>query len=219
MGVHAQAFSTAEVLRLMKIFNTAAMDQRGGWQPSLGLELALAEAMEAPAAPAAPAPVPVSPRSKPQAVNEAAPAKPVPAPKQKQENAGSDQKGGEPPARKPAEKAVITAGEVIKAWKDIQHSLPKEQANLKGLLNSVRTIEVQGKTLILGFASDVLVSKMDKPDQIEAAQKAIAEKLGVQVIIRCVVTTAKGKIPSDVPQDGMVATAIRQGGEIVDMDE
>ena len=78
---------------------------------------------------------------------------------------------------------------------------------------------MQGKTLILGLASDVLVSKIDKPDQIEAIQKLIRDEFGVHVNVRCVVTTAKGKIPPNVAQDGMVATAIQHGGEIVDMQD
>src|SRR5262249_26247430 len=49
MSQHARSFSTPEVLRMMKSFNSAAVDARSGWQPSLGLELALAEAMETPA--------------------------------------------------------------------------------------------------------------------------------------------------------------------------
>ena len=80
-------------------------------------------------------------------------------------------------------------------------------------------IDVQGKTLILGLASDVLVSKIDKPDQIEAIQKLIKDEFGVNVNVRCVVTTAKGKIPPNVAQDGMVATAIQHGGEIVDLQD
>lgn len=78
---------------------------------------------------------------------------------------------------------------------------------------------MQGSTLILGLASDVLVSKIDKPDQLEAIQKLIKDHFGVDVSIRCIVTNAKGKIPSNVAQDGMVATAIQHGGEIVDMQE
>jgi hypothetical protein len=80
-------------------------------------------------------------------------------------------------------------------------------------------IDMQGKTLILGLASDVLVSKIDKPDQIEAIQKLIKNQFNVDVNVRCIVTTAKGKIPPNVAQDGMVATAIQHGGEIVDMQE
>ncbi len=78
-------------------------------------------------------------------------------------------------------------------------------------------IDVQGKTLILGLASDVLVSKIDKPDQIEAIKKLIKDQFGVDMNIRCVVTTAKGKVPPNIPQDGMVAAAIQHGGEIVDI--
>jgi len=43
-----------------------------------------------------------------------------------------------------------------------------------------------------------------------------------RVVIRAkaeIVTNAKGKLPSHVAQDGMVAAAIQHGGEIVDMDE
>jgi hypothetical protein len=117
----------------------------------------------------------------------------------------------------PADRSAINAGEVIKAWKHLASSLPKSQANLSALLNSVKMIDMQGRLLILGLASDVLVSKIDKPDQIEAIQKLIRDEFGVEVNVRCVVTTAKGKIPPNVPQDGMVATAIQHGGEIVDM--
>jgi hypothetical protein len=80
-------------------------------------------------------------------------------------------------------------------------------------------IDMEGKTLILGLASDVLVSKIDKPDQIEVIQKLIKDEFGVDVNIRCVVTTAKGKIPPNIPQDGMVAAALQQGGEIVDVQD
>jgi hypothetical protein len=122
-----------------------------------------------------------------------------------------------PQAPQPSETATISAGDVIKAWKHLSASLPKAQANLSALLNSVRMIDMQGQTLILGLASDVLVSKIDKPDQIEAIQKLIRDEFGVDVAVRCVVTTAKGKIPPNIPQDGMVAAAIQHGGQIVDM--
>ncbi|MGE5251792.1 MAG: DNA polymerase III subunit gamma/tau [Bacteroidota bacterium] len=221
MQAHAQAFSTADVLRMMKVFNAAAADLRGGWQPSLGLELALAELVEAPAAPVTPPPVPPAraEHPAPRPVAKDVPPTPPAVQKVKSEGPAAPPKSAEPEVKSSGEQPVVAAGEVIKHWKDIVGSLPRSQANLKGLLNSVRAVEVQGKTLLLGFASDVLVSKMDKPDQMEAAQKAISEKLGVQVSIRCVVMNVKGKVPSDVPQDGMVATAIRHGGEIVDVED
>ena len=115
------------------------------------------------------------------------------------------------------EQATVSAADVIKAWKRLTASLPKSQANLSALLNSVKMIDVQGHTLILGLASDVLISKIDKPEQIDLIRKLIEDEFGVDMNVRCVVTTAKGKIPPDIPQDGMVAAAIQHGGQIVDM--
>jgi len=193
MQAHAKSFSTSDVLRMMKAFNNAAVDLRGGWQPSLSLELALAEVLDD-TPPQSPPIVGgtqgVARQTKPKVEKEAAP--------------------------HPQEKSAVSAGDVIKAWKQLSASLPKAQANLSALMNSVRMIDVRGRTLILGLASDVLVSKIDKPDQIEAIQKLIKDEFGAEVSVRCVVTNAKGKIPANVAQDGMVATAIQHGGEIVD---
>jgi len=198
MQAHAKSFSTSDVLRMMKAFNNAATDLRGGWQPSLSLELALAEVLD-------------SPTESPQI---AAPSQPKPKPA----TVSRTESGAAVEASHP-EKSAVSAGDVIKAWKQMSASLSKAQANLSALMNSVRMIDVQGKTLILGLASDVLVSKIDKPDQIEAIQKLIKDEFGADVSVRCVVTNAKGKIPANVAQDGMVATAIQHGGEIVDMQD
>ena len=91
--------------------------------------------------------------------------------------------------------------------------------SLDGLLNSCKPLEIRGDELYLGFASDVLVKKMDQPQQIEATRKAIAEITGVDLSIKCVVTNAKGQLPPHVNPDGMVATAIQNGGEIVDVQD
>jgi DNA polymerase-3 subunit gamma/tau len=208
MDAHAKSFSTTDVLRMMKIFNNAATDLRGGWQPSLSIELALAEVMDAPA---------VS-----QSIAAPHQAKPQPDPVSKTESNTSalpkghrdDVSAVEAPV---SDKPIINSGDIIKSWKHLAASLPKSQANLSALLNSVKMIDVQGKTLVLGLASDVLVSKIDKPDQIEIIQKLIKDNFNVELSVRCTVTNAKGKVPTDVAQDGMVAAAIQHGGEIVDM--
>jgi len=217
MQAHARSFTTSDVLRMMKSFNNAATDLRGGWQPSLSLELALAEVLDAPNE-ATPTPAALSSPSgtrqtKPQPLASAQD-KPVSVSRTESKPQAESEV-----APHPAEKAIINAGDIIKVWKSMSTSLPKAQANLSALMNSVRMIDVQGKTLILGLASDVLVSKIDKPDQIEAIQKLIKDQFGVDVNIRCMVTNAKGKIPPNVAQDGMVATAIQHGGEIVDMQD
>jgi DNA polymerase-3 subunit gamma/tau len=208
MQSHARSFSSSEVLRMMKAFNNAATDLRGGWQPSLSLELAFAEVLDAPAA-SAPQPAAIT-HSKPQPVQLASP--PV-------GGTGGEANTAEVVSTQqtsPAQKSSLDASDIIKAWKHMSAALPKSQANLSALMNSVKMIDVQHGTLILGLASEVLVSKLDKPDQVEAIQKLIRDEFGVDMPVRCMVTTARGKIPPNVPQDGMVATAIQHGGEIVD---
>ena len=222
MQSHARSFSTNDVLRMMKAFNNAATDLRGGWQPSLSLELALAEVLDTPNEPA-PRPsasppvatVRAQPQSTPVAHTEST-YKPSQSENTRNEETDSAP-NEESKASHPVETSTVSAGDIIKAWKHLSASLPKAQANLSALLNSVKMIDVQGKTLVLGLASDVLVSKIDKPDQLEAIQKLIRDQFGVDMNIRCVVTTAKGKVPPNVPQDGMVAAAIQHGGQIVDM--
>jgi DNA polymerase-3 subunit gamma/tau len=209
MDAHAKSFSTTDVLRMMKIFNNAATDLRGGWQPSLSIELALAEVLDAPAEsnqPAAPRPTP--PKSVSVSKTESQP---------EVKSASSPQGEAQKSVPIEVEAPAINSGDIIKSWKHLAASLPKSQANLSALLNSVKMIDVQGKTLVLGLASDVLVSKIDKPDQIEAIQKLIKDNFNVELSVRCTVTNAKGKVPANVAQDGMVAAAIQHGGEIVDM--
>jgi hypothetical protein len=177
----------------------------------LSLELALAEVLDSPAEShqvAAPRQTPPKPAATQRAESK---------PEVKSEAKDSALSAVEVQA--PAEKPVLNSADIIKAWKSLAASLPKAQANLSALLNSVRMIDIQGKTLLLGLASEVLVEKLDKPDQVEAIQKLIKDSFNVDIAVRCIVTNAKGKIPANVPQDGMVATAIQHGGEIVDMDE
>lgn len=208
MEAHAKAFTSTDVLRMMKIFNNAAVDLRGGWQPSLSLELALAEVIDAPAEVAQ---VAASPRTPPKPASAA-------QAKSKPEADVLYQTADTKPEVKP-EAPAINSNDIVKAWKPLINALPKAQANLGALMNSVKMIDVQGKTLILGMASEVLVEKLNKPDQIETIQRLIKDRFHVDLSVRCVVTNAKGKLPSHVAQDGMVAAAIQHGGEIVDMDE
>ena len=207
MEAHAKAFNNSDVLRMMKIFNNAATDLRGGWQSSLSLELALAEVIDSPAEVAQVAvssPQGVAPQPKP---------KPVSAPVA--ESKPEVKSEAQPVVESPA----INSNDIVKAWKPLINTLPKDKNTLGALMNSVKMIDVQGKTLILGMASDVLVEKLNKPDQIETIQRLIKDHFHVELSVRCVVTNAKGKLPSHVAQDGMVAAAIQHGGEIVDMDD
>jgi DNA polymerase III gamma/tau subunit len=212
MSEHARAFSTQDVLRMMKAFNAAAVDTRGGWQPSLSLELAVAEVLEAPI-------------DIPPAWKEAKPVKTkdVKVPEQKIEPEQKPAKSAESTvtaASKPKTEApAIGLAEVAKAWRDIRSVIKPDHPGIEALLNSCKPLEVRGSELYLGFQSDTVRALMDIKEKLEVAQAAIKEVLDVELSIKCVVTNAKGQIPPNVNPDGMVATAIQNGGEIVDVQD
>jgi len=117
------------------------------------------------------------------------------------------------------DEAAIRLAEINKSWKDIRAVIKPNHPGVEALLNSCKPMDVRGDELILGFQSDTVRALMDKPENLEATQKAIADVLGVSLKVKCAVTNAKGKLPPHVSADGMVATALDHGGEIVDVQE
>ena len=72
----------------------------------------------------------------------------------------------------------------------------------------------------LGFASDVLKDKMEKEENLSAVQAALDDIAGVPMQVRCFIASGKsGEVPPGVDNSGMVAAALRLGGEIVDKNE
>ena len=229
MQTHAGAFTHPEVLRMVKAFNAAATDLRGGWQPSLNLELAVAELIEAPEpdpaqnnfvnSPTNQTPEPTETKSNPAVRQKPAPDQIAQAPNLLNQEANLQDKKDSDGVKQKSVTSPSTTTEIIKSWKQVVALINKDQPNLAALLNSVRTIEMHGNTLVLGFASQVLVEKMEKAEHLEMTRSTVKKTTNADPEIRCVVTTAKGKLPPNIQQDGMVATALNQGGEIIDLDE
>ena len=201
MKAHAKAFTNHEVLRMMKAFNTAALDTRGGWQPSLSLELAVAEVLDAPEETPAVKPAEKSTPAKKSA--RVAPAE-TKAPKTE----AVQKSAGDAP--------VVNLTELNNAWRDVRSIIKPDNPGIEALLNSSKLLDVRGSELYLGFQSETVRALMDIKEKLDVAQLAIKDVLGVDLTIKCVVTNAKGQLPPDVNPDGMVAAAIQNGGEIVD---
>lgn len=247
MNLHAGKLGAATLIRMMKAFNAAAADTRGGWQPSLALELALAESFEGerpgPTAgagesgtggslPNRGASLPAGGKGRPPAAQlRGIPAHTV------DEGPGTNRYQAAPPEvpqAQPAnvprpeplegrteedERPAIGLADVAGAWKEIRGALKRTHPTVDGLLNSSKPVEMNGDELVLGFQTDAVRALMDTPEKKEAARAAIAAVLGHAVRLRCVVINARGKVPPSISQDGMVATALNQGGEIVDMQD
>ncbi len=207
----AKVLTSGEILRMIKIFNIAASDPRGSWQPSLPMELALAEVMETPsAAPLAAAPLAAAASTEVNMTKKFQ-AEPAVLKPQKMDQA---QEIPQPPAESTGK---VTLGQMMKSWKQVGAAV-KSNMSLAALLNSCTLLELKNNVLTLGFKSDILRAKADTPEQVESLCKAIREVTGEDLAVRCVVSDAK-RSSTNVKANGMVAAAIKHGGEIVDIQE
>jgi DNA polymerase-3 subunit gamma/tau len=239
MATQAAQFDVAALLQAIKAFNSAANEGRSGWQPSLMLELALTETLNPPATvlAAAPAVVPAAqPMPKAVTVPEAAPVSTparrssteAPAPEQPAEPARMApaapadelqvQSNAAAPASGPA--GEVSLQTIHQNWAKICAVAKGRRPQTVGLLNSVKNFTIKDGVLVLGFATEVVRSKMDG-ENLEVTRQAVQQVIGVSLRIASVVASGKAKtLPDDlgVDADGMVGTALNLGGKIVDKD-
>jgi DNA polymerase-3 subunit gamma/tau len=208
MAQHAQSLEPTELLRIIAAFNRAATESRSTWQPSLPLELAFVESIEAPVPAAAePSPAPVA-ASRPARPPKAASAKKAPA-----------RPSTPPPATDLPSDGSLSVAVIREKWPSIKLAVRRHNTSTQGVLNSSAILELKGSELILGFASETLKEIMDRPANLEAAQAGLKDVLGQTLRVRCVISADGRTVPPDVEGDGMVATAVRLGGKIVDSTE
>lgn len=234
MNTHAKAFDLTHLRETLRLFNTAASEIRTGWQPALLLELALVEAVEK----TTPSNIPINStptQSLPTSLITA-----IKTPTQSEVKSGPETK---PPVQQetvqqnssplastspsPASQASqqtsttstpgISLQEIVQNWTRIRTIIKKNRSQTEGLLNSCKPLGIKDGALVLGFASEVLKTKMELPDNLELTRKAIAQVIGVQIAIICVVMNAKvgtSQVDPDVDGEGMVGTALNLGGQI-----
>lgn len=218
MSAQAKAFDNlGELLRVVRIFNAAALnDNRGSWQPALPLEMAFVEAT-ASAEAASPAAVQGAPRPTPETkdskmVSQRAARLPV---------AESASETADAPRPTPPADAGETHSNrgLAESWQRFLDLARRQSQPVYGALNSCTGKTLRGNTLVITFASEVVKSKVDRPDVIEMLQTALQETFDRELNIQFMVDTARrDNVPPGVDQDGIVATAMRDlGGELVDI--
>jgi DNA polymerase-3 subunit gamma/tau len=211
MTRQAGQLSPSSLLVAIKSFNTAAMDSRASWLPSLRLEIAFMEARGS---------SDLSGR--------------------KETNSGSsDPQEAQPSSSSPGEEQVpvdddlaedksIGSGfhAIQQHWREILQATRQFDPRTQALLNSSTPLGLENGELILGFRSDLLREKMEKDHNLSNAKRAAAEVLGYQVNFRCVLLGAwrsEPKVDHHLPtmeDGGMVATAVRDfGAHVVDVEK
>lgn len=203
---HAGMIDPGDLIAIIRSFNQAATETRAAWQPGLPLEIAFIEACQT--------------QGKTTPAPNAAPAKSNPAQvSKKQKPAAAKSRVSEATTPPPSSADVQSASVLDQHWTKVLTTVRKDHPNLYGLLNSCQSRHMSGSVLVLGFASDILRNQMNKRENLEVVQQVISQILQKEISVRCVITTAKNTdIPSEVDENGMVASALRDmGGEIVDV--
>jgi DNA polymerase-3 subunit gamma/tau len=200
------------ILAGLRSFGRAAVDARLGWQPSLGLELALMDTIQA----ASPAPTPASAAPPP-----AAPAKP-PSPADRKPATGvapppaPPKKAGAGPTE-----ASVTVKAVSENWEAILEAAYRLDTRTQALLRSGKLLGIREGRVVIGFPTEILREKMEKGHSLTHARQAMEQVLGAGVDVRCVLLSHwsgdEGPAPTEpMAEEGMVATAVRElGGHVV----
>ncbi|MDR3577985.1 MAG: DNA polymerase III subunit gamma/tau [Anaerolineaceae bacterium] len=239
MAKQANLFDLPLLMAALRLFNDAAADTHSGWQPGLLLELALAEAIEGkPAAPqiqsqprlespqlspthtaeipgkkTEPA-QPVSPAKRETTAvqpEKSQPAKPAPAAAPKASTQPVQ-------ASQPTQAGGVTQLSMKQVLERVSALVKKDSAQTAALLNSCKIMTIKDGIVTLGFATDVLKSKMEMGDNLELTRRAASQVLAGDFEIVCTVNNSKSKAAPadmDVDNDGMVGTALNLGGQIV----
>jgi DNA polymerase-3 subunit gamma/tau len=252
MAQQAQLFDLYRLLTAIRLFTTAASDTRSSWQPSLLLELALAESLqEKPAIiqhPSVNSNLQLSNREPHQSAssmnapgvlfqsNSETPASPSHSRTQAASTASNPsinratsdtlsnpnsqtsspvQTSTPVPAHESPGSSVYQT--VLDNWQRIRAVVKAKQTSTEALLNSCKPLGIRKGSLVLGFAGEVVKSKMDTPENLELTRQAILQVIGMDLVIICILNNKANPFPSDldISGDGMVGTAIGLGGQIV----
>ncbi|GAB4483398.1 MAG: DNA polymerase III subunit gamma/tau [Anaerolineales bacterium] len=221
LAEQAQKLSAAQLIDLIKVFQRAAAETRLSWLAALPLEMALLEAIQTldeAAKKAAEVPAQTAPLTKVGAVAPKPPSRSRKVPQavstlvDKEEVADSE--------IAPGEVQELTLEAVQAHWREIRTLVRSQNPGVEALLNSCKPAAVKGKQLFLVFNGEFAKQKMERPESLALVNRAIAKVLNCAVEIHCLLRgIQRDELPHGVDQDGVVAEALRLGGEIVDIQE
>jgi DNA polymerase-3 subunit gamma/tau len=238
----AESFNVPVLVNDINLFNKAAYMSQVGWQPALQLELALTEALEEnpqlnaeeykniPHREVGRIIPPSNPMNsaRQNAPNpQGSPPKIIPA-FQSKNSVPSPIKVpivNTPASGKPA--AIKVAGEIenddlkkiLQQWLNIKAAVKISSPETAALLTSSKLVSMHNKMLLLGFASDLLKTKMENNRHIELTREKIKEITNVDIPIICTVVNINDKTITEnlqIDREGIVGTALSMGGKIVD---
>lgn len=213
---------TNKLLDWIALFNESINDLRTSWQPALALEVAFSKSLSALHDPTqnmvVPKSNPVNKRIDEKPVSQNKSEEPQPKPSMEKNVPGKTESRTSTVEASEGRNGEITTAEVRSAWSQVRAGVKQRRSQTEALLNSHRLLQVKNGTLILGFSSETLKSKMENAENLELTREVINAVLQRDVPIQCVVVSNKGSTnvdDLDVDADGLVKAAIDLGAKLV----
>jgi DNA polymerase-3 subunit gamma/tau len=217
LEAQAASLSPQALARAVRLFNQAAAEAKGGWQPQLPLEMAFIEASLPPKAessvpaPRSPSPtsvqsrLPSPPSSSPVAspvTSRSAPARsassanPQPQPVQA---AREPESADHSPAPGGGSSASLTAEALRDLWAEFLNALRPRNLSLEALMRSCRPVAVEGDVVVLGFDYDFHRGKVEEERNKRDVEEALSGLVGQEYRVRCVLARGTQKERATVP--------------------
>ncbi|NMC46769.1 MAG: DNA polymerase III subunit gamma/tau [Chloroflexi bacterium] len=231
MQEEAGGISIPALTEWIRNFNQALHNMGSRWQPSLALEMAAVESLSSGGEMAEKVVIPKSTgTSQPERKAESAPrhvAKNSPKEKNAATQTIASNKSESPEIKsQPGEEMIKEEVQVatqapsqdvlLSNWKEIKAAVRQEKAHIAGLLNSCKSVSLDGNKLKLGFESEILLTKMNTEGNREVTQRAVKAVSGMDVQVECMVVKNNGNNNHPAEEHGnLVNAALSLGGEIV----
>ncbi len=193
LETQAAGFSSSALVRAVRLFNQAAAEAKGGWQPQLPLEMAFVEAAlppetenptsHSPSPPARPSTPPPARQSSPSRVK----SNPSPA---HSASPASEAKAVREPG--PAYNSLATGDgslspEALRGrWPEFLNALRPRNLPLEALMRSCEPVAVEGDVVVLGFAHDFHRSRVEDEQNRQGIEEVLSELIGQRYRVRCV---------------------------------
>lgn len=208
----AERLDRDTLMRAIEAFGEAALRSDVDWQPGLGLEMAFMETIVGKL------------ESGPAGPDSGGNPEPPTGDERSSRERGSVERTRKPsapvgpnPQDRPKSGGPVSFQKVLDCWPQILSTARSVDPQAQALLNSSKPLGLRGGDLVLGFASDILLEKMEGGQNRAKVTQVVEQVLGQQLGVRCTLTERwdpeedRRSSPS-VPDGGMVATAMRDLG-------
>ncbi len=202
----AERFSIAQIMRVTRLFNQAAVELRASANPTLPLELAFVEALEEGAL-ASIAPTEVALRrdeSRPSVARpSAAPAPTIESPVVKKSDAPVGLGAG-----------ALTVETLNANWTRVIQRVNLYNKTVAALLRDSEFVKIESDLVVLGFHYQMHADRFEKQaNGKELTERSLREIFGQPYRVKCVLSPKKARLKA-AEQDPLVQEARKMGGEI-----